>query len=144
MRHAISILGFTMLVSMGAEAACNRAALAGNYSASGFFGAVNVGEVFFTARIVLNAGGGLSVPIMRISGNGQRDFLVGRGSWSVNSNCVGNMRLFASDDPAGAEPTFIDFTVGGTQQDPVFEGVLTENIQAPLSGTITLRKMALR
>lgn len=81
------------MVASTAEAACTRAKLAGEYMVGGTL-SDGLDVAYVTARVILRAGGGMSLPFVHATiEGGEAEESGGSGGWSVNANCVGTMRI---------------------------------------------------
>jgi hypothetical protein len=141
----LSLLIALFAASHAVQAECTRDNLAGDYSALAtvtsadpLFGGL---PQFLSARVTLRSGGGFVVPYARVSVGGGRIEGTGGGSWFVTDNCTGAMNITLRIDGQVVGTARIDFTVGGSVEQPTFSGVYTGN-EDPESGTFTMVRIA--
>ncbi len=138
------ILLFLLIITASTYsfANCTRAKLAGEYSGSGVVPAdAEFDTVYITGRFTLNQGGGLRVPLVIVTGSGERITGNGSGGWGVNNNCVGFMNVNIRIQGVTGDAR-IDFTAAGSGNDVVLSAVYTDD-DADESGTFIFRKQNL-
>ncbi len=140
----LAIACIVMMTSANALAVCSLEKLSGVYSGSGMFYDVSGSATpnFLTGRFVLNPRGSMVVPFWRVSVDGEQYDISARGNWTVNSNCVGSMRLDVdfSNSSNREQEVRIFFSAAGSGEDIILDGVYQREVGPNQSGIITFRK----
>ena len=141
------LIAAVLSASINAGAACDRQTIQGDFAASGSIGVWDgsdpdsIYEGYLAFRVTFDGRGGVTVRKGRIGALGQNRQVWGNGSYLVESDCTGVVRLNMSSPEGRRGRIRLDIIISGDASNPRITAFYSDPDEEAETGLLHMDKM---